>query len=93
MTGEPAGWAGGIVHFIATTRTFMYNKPITGSELAKAFGVTMSTIEKRAARVRIELDTLPLLTEENIAWMEARSQIAEHEFRQKYRLSKPPRKK
>ena len=50
MLGKPAGWAAGIVYAISSRGVGVPG--VLNSELEEAFGVSMSTIYKRAARVR-----------------------------------------
>ena len=50
LLGKPAGWAAGIVYAISSRGVGVPG--VLNSELQEAFGVSMSTTYKRAARVR-----------------------------------------
>ncbi len=50
LLGKPGGWAAGIVYAISSRGVGVPG--VLNSELEEAFGVSMSTIYKRAARVR-----------------------------------------
>jgi len=52
LGGDPAGWAAGLVYWLATKGFRPCGVPnVQNSELEKCFGVSMSTIRKRAAQV------------------------------------------
>ena len=48
--GKPGGWAGGLVYAISSIGVGVPG--VLNRELEEAFGVTMSTIYKRAARIK-----------------------------------------
>ncbi len=50
LLGKPGGWAAGIVYAIGSRGVGVPG--VLNSELEEAFGVSMSTIYKRAVRVR-----------------------------------------
>ena len=50
LRGKPGGWAAGIVY--AISRIGVGVPGVLNRDLEEAFGVTMSTIYKRAAKVR-----------------------------------------
>jgi len=50
LLGKPGGWAAGIVYAMGSRGVGVPG--VLNSELEEAFGVSMSTIYKRAARVR-----------------------------------------
>lgn len=53
LTGNPAGWAAGIVYAVANDGRFPCGVPgFLNADFEKAFGVTMSTVRKRAWAVR-----------------------------------------
>jgi hypothetical protein len=54
MAGKPGGWAGGIVYAVGSHGCGVPN--FLNRELEEAFGTTMNTIYRRAARVRDVLD-------------------------------------
>ena len=52
MNGKPEGWAAGIIYAIANLNRRACGVPgILNADLEDLFGVTMSTIRKRAAQV------------------------------------------
>jgi hypothetical protein len=53
MRGKPGGWAGGIVYAVSSIGVGVPG--ILNSELEEAFGVSMGTIYKRAAMIRMLL--------------------------------------
>jgi len=54
MAGKPGGWAGGIVYAVGSHGCGVPG--VLNRELEEAFGTTMNTIYRRAARVRGVLD-------------------------------------
>ena len=58
LGGRPAGWAGGIVYFVAN-RDQLVNCGVPGllnSDLETFFGISMGTIRQRAAGIETLLD-------------------------------------
>lgn len=53
LPGKPGGWAAGIVYAVGSTVCGVPG--VLNRELEKAFGVSMSTVYKRAAAVRREI--------------------------------------
>lgn len=55
--GKPEGWAAGIVYFLANCGKWPCGVPgLLNAEFEKFFGVTMSTVYKRAAQVQRALE-------------------------------------
>jgi hypothetical protein len=50
LPGKPGGWAGGVVYAVSSIGVGVPG--VLNAELEEAFGVSMSTIYKRAARIR-----------------------------------------
>lgn len=58
LPGEPAGWAAGIIYASANRHRQACGVPgLLNSEFEKFFGVSMTTIRKRAAKVMQLLDS------------------------------------
>jgi hypothetical protein len=53
LSGKPGGWAAGIVYALGSIRCGVPG--VLNREMEKAFGVSMSTVYKRAAAVRREI--------------------------------------
>ena len=53
LPGKPGGWAAGIVYAVGCTICGVPG--VLNAELEKAFGVSMSTVRRRAAGVRREI--------------------------------------
>ena len=52
LTGEPAGWAAGLIYVVANRDRQPCGVPgMLNSEFESLFGVSMGTIRKRAARI------------------------------------------
>jgi hypothetical protein len=49
--GEPGGWVGGLVYMIAKHDPEIKPPPFNNSDLEEVFGVSMSTIRKRADKL------------------------------------------
>lgn len=56
LAGKPEGWAAGIIYGLATRHRRACGVPgILNAEFERFFGVSMSTVRKRAAQVMREL--------------------------------------
>ena len=57
LSGAPAGWAAGIIYALANRGCYPCGVPeLLNSDFEAFFGVSMSTIRKRAAQVAQSLD-------------------------------------